>query len=143
MKIRRHGSATWRGAANDGVGTISTESGALREHPYGCEERIQGRRGTNPEELIAAAHAGCFTMALAMILGEAGLVAERMDTSAEATMERAGDGWTITAMHLTLRARVDGVDAAEFAKFADEAKASCQVSRALRADVTLDVTLLP
>jgi osmotically inducible protein OsmC len=143
MKITRRGSAVWRGGLKDGVGAISTESGALKEHPYGFAARFEGQRGTNPEELIAAAHAGCFTMALSMILGEAGLVAERMDTAAEATLEQVEGGWAITSVRLTLRAKVPGTDAATFAKLADKAKAGCAVSRTLRADVSLDAALVP
>jgi osmotically inducible protein OsmC len=143
MKITRRGTAAWRGGLKDGVGSISTESGALKEHPYGFAARFEGKRGTNPEELIAAAHAGCFTMALSNILGEAGLVAERMDTSAAATLEQVDGGWAITSVHLTLRAKVPGTDAAAFALLAEKAKAGCPVSKVLRAQVTLDATLLP
>ena len=143
MKITRRGTATWRGGLKDGVGSISTESGALKEHPYGFAARFEGRRGTNPEELIAAAHAGCFTMALSNILSEAGLLAERMDTSAAATLEQVEGGWAITSVHLTLRAKVPGTDAAAFAALAEKAKAGCPVSKVLRAQVTLDAALLP
>jgi osmotically inducible protein OsmC len=143
MKITRRGTAAWRGGLKDGVGSISTESGALKEHPYGFAARFEGRRGTNPEELIAAAHAGCFTMALSNILGEAGLVAERMDTSAAATLEQVEGGWAITSVQFTLRAKVPGTDAAAFALLAEKAKAGCPVSKVLRAQVTLDAALLP
>jgi osmotically inducible protein OsmC len=142
MRITRRGSALWQGGLKDGSGAISTESGALQQHPYGLAARFQGQRGTNPEELIAAAHAGCFTMSLAMILGEAGLVAERMDTSAEATLEQVAGGWAITTVRLTLRATVPGVDAVTFAKLADMAKSGCPVSKVLRADVSLDAALV-
>src|SRR5712671_4489295 len=98
MKIKRSGSATWQGGLKDGKGTISTESGALKAYPYGFASRFEGQRGTNPEELIAAAHAGCFTMALSLILGEAGLTAEQMDTSAVVTLEQVPDGFAITAV---------------------------------------------
>ncbi|MGA2403424.1 MAG: OsmC family peroxiredoxin, partial [Syntrophobacteraceae bacterium] len=102
MKINRHGSVIWRGGFKDGKGEISTESGALRAYPYGFASRFEGVKGTNPEELIAAAHAGCFTMALSLILGEAKLTAEQMETSAEVTLEQVEGGYAITAVHLTL-----------------------------------------
>lgn len=142
MKITRRGSAAWRGGLKDGIGAISTESGALKEHPYGFAARFGTQRGTNPEELIAAAHAGCFTMALSLILGEAGLTAERMDTSAAVTLEQVDGGYAITSVQLTLRAKVPGTDAATFAKLADKAKAGCPVSKVLRADVSLDAALV-
>lgn len=142
MKITRRGSAAWRGGLKDGVGAISTESGALKEHPYGFAARFEGQRGTNPEELIAAAHAGCFTMALSLILGEAGLTAERMDTSAAVTLEKGDGGFAITSVHLTLKAKVPGTDAATFAKLADKAKANCPVSKVLRTDISLEATLV-
>src|SRR5436305_8747980 len=114
MKIQRTGSATWSGGLRDGIGAISTESGALNAYPYGFASRFEGQRGSNPEELIGAAHAGCFTMALSLILGEAGLTAERMDTAAEVTLEKGADGYAITAVHLTLRAKIPGADRATF-----------------------------
>jgi osmotically inducible protein OsmC len=142
MKIKRKGSAAWQGGLKDGKGTISTESGALKAHPYGFATRFEGQRGTNPEELIAAAHAGCFTMALSLILGEAKLMAAQMDTSAEVTLEQVEGGFAITAVHLTLKARVPGADQATFEKLAAKAKAGCPVSKLLKAEITLDATLL-
>ena len=142
MKITRRGSAAWRGGLKDGVGALSTESGALKEHPYGFAARFEGQRGTNPEELIAAAHAGCFTMALSLILGEAGLTAERMDTSAAVALEKVEGGFAITSIHLAIRATVPGTDAATFAKLADKAKANCPVSKVLRTDISLEATLV-
>src|SRR5438552_16668816 len=100
------GSAKWQGGIKDGKGTISTESGALKDYPYGFASRFEGQRGSNPEELIAAAHASCFTMALSLILGEAKLTADRMDTSAEVTLEQVEGGYAITAVHLTLSGNV-------------------------------------
>jgi len=143
MKIKRVGSAAWTGGLKDGRGTISTESGALNDYPYGFAARFEGQRGSNPEELIGAAHAGCFTMALSLILGEAGLTAERMDTSARVTLEKLEDGFAITAVHLSLKARVPGADPASFAALADKAKAGCPVSKLLKAEITLEATLLP
>src|SRR5580692_6177042 len=142
MKIKRKGSAAWKGGFKDGKGTISTESGALNAYPYGFASRFEGQRGTNPEELIAAAHAGCFTMALSLILGEAKLKAEQMDTSAEVTLEQVEGGWAITAVHLTLKAKVPGADQATFERLAATAKAGCPVSKLLNATITLDAALI-
>jgi osmotically inducible protein OsmC len=142
MKINRNGSAVWRGGIKDGIGAISTESGALKAQPYGFASRFEGRPGTNPEELLAAAHAGCFTMALSLILGEAKLVAEQMDTSARVTLEKVDDGFSITAVHLTLKAKVPGADDAAFQALAAKAKAGCPVSKLFKAAITLEATLL-
>jgi osmotically inducible protein OsmC len=142
MRINRTGSAIWQGGLKDGHGTISTESGALDGHPYGFAMRFEGVRGTNPEELIGAAHAGCFTMALSGILGREGLTAERMDTSARVTLEQKDGGFEITAVHLTLEGRVPGCDAARFQDLAEKAKAGCPVSKLLKAEVTLEARLV-
>jgi lipoyl-dependent peroxiredoxin len=142
MKIKRRGSAAWKGGLKDGKGSITTESGALQAYPYGFAARFEGQRGTNPEELIAAAHAGCFTMALSLILGEAKLVADQMDTSAEVTLEQVEGGFAITAVHLTLKAKVPGADKATFDKLVGQAKAGCPVSKLLKAEISLDATLL-
>ncbi len=142
MKIDRHGSAVWEGGIRDGKGAITTESGALKAYPYGFASRFEGKPGTNPEELIAAAHAGCFTMALSLILGEAKLVAEHMETSAQVTLEQVPGGYAITAVHLTLTAKIPGADQAMFEKLAATAKAGCPVSKLLKADITLDVNLV-
>ena len=142
MTITKTGSAAWQGGLQDGTGTISTESGALKNYPYGFAARFEGRRGSNPEELIAAAHASCFTMALSLILGDAGLTAERMDTSAAVALDKVADGYAITSVHLTLRARIPGADRATFEQLAAKAKAGCPVSKALKAEITLDATLV-
>ena len=142
MKINRHGSAVWEGGIKDGKGTISTESGALKAYPYGFASRFEGKPGTNPEELIAAAHAGCFTMALSLILGEAKLVAEHMETSAQVTLEQVPGGYAITAVHLALTAKIPGADQETFEKLAATAKAGCPVSKLLKADITLDAKLV-
>ena len=142
MKIKRRGSASWKGGLKDGRGSITTESGALQAYPYGFASRFEGQRGTNPEELIAAAHAGCFTMALSLILGEAKLVAEQMDTSAEVTLEQVEGGFSITAVHLTLKAKIPGTNQATFQELAGKAKAGCPVSKLLKAEITLDATLV-
>ncbi|BBK37057.1 osmotically inducible protein OsmC [Allostella sp. ATCC 35155] len=141
MKITKTASAQWMGGLKDGKGSLSTESGALSGHPYGFNTRFEGVKGTNPEELLGAAHAGCFTMALSLILGEAGLTAERMDTTARVTLEKQDSGFAITAVHLTLKAKVPGADAAQFAELADKAKAGCPVSKVLNAAISLDASL--
>jgi osmotically inducible protein OsmC len=142
MKIKRKGSAAWQGGIKDGKGTISTESGALNAYPYGFASRFEGQRGSNPEELIGAAHASCFTMALSLMLGEAKLTAQQMDTSAEVTLEQVEGGFAITAVHLTLKAKIPGADQATFEKLTGMAKADCPVSKLFKADITLDATLL-
>ena len=142
MKIKRKGSAAWQGGIKDGTGLLSTESGALKDYPYGFASRFEGQKGSNPEELLGAAHAGCFTMALSLILGEAKLTAERMDTAAEVTLESVEGGFAITAVHLTLRAKVPGADAATFAELAGKAKAGCPVSKLFDTEITLDAALV-
>ena len=137
-KFNRTASAAWSGGLKDGKGSISTESGALSAYPYGFGARFEDKRGTNPEELLGAAHAGCFTMALSLILGEAGLTATQMDTSARVTLEQVEGGFAITAVHLTLKAKIPGADQAKFAELAGKAKAGCPVSKVLNADITLD-----
>ena len=141
MKIKRHGSALWQGGIKDGKGAISTESGALNAYPYGFASRFEGKPGTNPEELIAAAHAGCFTMAISLILGEAKLTAEEMKTSATVTLEQVEGGYAITAVHLTLKAKIPGADQETFERLAGMAKAGCPVSKLLKAEITLDASL--
>lgn len=142
MKIQKNGSAHWVGGLKDGKGEISTESGALSSHPYGFKTRFEGVRGTNPEELIGAAHAACFTMALSMMLGEAGLTADSLDTKANVTLEQVSDGFSITAIELNLTASVPGTDEAAFTEIANKAKAGCPVSKALAAvPITLNVSL--
>jgi len=140
--MKTSGSAVWRGGLKDGKGAISTKSGALKDYPYGFASRFEGKPGTNPEELIGAAHAGCFTMALSLILSEAKLTAEQMDTTAEVTLDKVGDGYAITSVHLSLKGKVPGASAAKFQELAEKAKAGCPVSKLLNAKITLDVNLL-
>jgi osmotically inducible protein OsmC len=135
------GTAVWHGGFKDGKGAISSKSGALKDYPYGFASRFEGKPGTNPEELIGAAHAGCFTMALSLILGEAGLTADEMKTQADVTLEKQGDGFAITKVHLTLRAKIPGTDNAKFQELAAKAKAGCPVSKLLKAEITLDAAL--
>ena len=136
-----HGSAVWSGGIKDGKGAISTKSGALKDYPYGFASRFEGKPGTNPEELIGAAHAGCFTVALSLILGEAKLTAEKMQTQADVTLEKQGDGFAITSVHLTLNAKIPGADQATFEKLTGMAKAGCPVSKLLNTKITLDAKL--
>ncbi|MCD0422576.1 MAG: OsmC family protein [Rhodopseudomonas sp.] len=136
------GSAKWQGGIKDGKGAISTKSGALSDYPYGFSSRFEGKPGSNPEELIGAAHAACFTMALSLILGEAKLTAEQMETKADVTLEKQGDGFAITAIHLTLTAKIPGADDATFQDCAAKAKAGCPVSKLLNTKITLDAKLV-
>ncbi|WP_028695829.1 OsmC family protein [Pseudomonas cremoricolorata] len=140
--MKKTASAIWEGGIKDGKGRISTESGALKQNPYGFNTRFENTPGTNPEELIGAAHAGCFSMALSLMLGEAKLVPERIDTTAEVTLDKQGDGFAITAIHLTLKAKVPGASDEQFQEIANKAKAGCPVSKVLNADITLDATLV-
>jgi osmotically inducible protein OsmC len=142
MKINRKGSASWSGGLKDGKGSISTESGALNGHPYGFAMRFEGVKGTNPEELIGAAHAGCFTMALSNILGQANLTATKMDTTATVTLEQVSGGFAITAIALKLEAKVPGASQEQFAELAKKAKENCPVSKLMKADITLDARLV-
>ena len=143
MKINREGSAAWSGGIKDGKGAISTQSGALKEYPYGFAARFEGKPGTNPEELIGAAHSGCFTMALSGILGEAGHTGEQLDTKAKVSLEQVEGGFAITAIHLTLTGKVPGLDQAKFAELAAKAKAGCPVSKLFKGtEITMEATLL-
>jgi osmotically inducible protein OsmC len=141
MKIKRTGSATWSGGLKDGRGSISTESGALKEQPYGFAMRFEGVRGSNPEELIAAAHASCFTMALSLILEQAGFKATRMDTNAVVAIEQVEGGFSITSSELTLKAQIPGIDDTKFQSLAAAAKANCPVSKVLKTEISLDAKL--
>lgn len=135
------GSAVWQGALKDGKGTLSTNSGALKDQPYGFASRFEGKPGANPEELIAAAHAGCFNMALSMILGEAGLTPERLETTAAVTLDKSGDGFAVTNIALTLNARIPGASQEQFDELTGKAKDECVVSKLLNTDISLDATL--
>lgn len=136
----RKGSAKWQGGLKDGKATVSTQSGALSEQPYGFNTRFEDKPGTNPEELVGAAHASCFSMALAKMLEEAGIAGVSIDTTSAITLEKDGDGFTVTKAHLMTRIAGDG-DKAEIEKLAQAAKAGCPISKLLNADVTIDVTV--
>ncbi len=133
--------AVWKGGIKDGIGSISTETGVLNEAPYGFKARFENGKGTNPEELIGAAHAGCYSMALSLMLGEAGLTADRIETHAAVTLEKVGAGFEITASHLTVTAKIPGADSAKFLEIANKAKVGCPVSKLLKAQITMDATL--
>ena len=139
--MSKKATAIWEGGVKDGGGTISTETGVLNEAPYGFKSRFENGKGTNPEELIAAAHAGCFSMALSMMLGVAGSPPERIHTEAAVSIEKKGDALEITSSHLTVSARVPGMDAAQFQEIANKAKEGCPVSKVLNAEITMDATL--
>ena len=139
--IKRHAEAVWHGTGKEGHGSLTTQSATLKDTPYSFNGRFGDGKGTNPEELIAAAHAGCFSMALAFQLVAAGHAPESLHTEATLSMEQVEDGWKIAAVRLTLRAKVPGIDDAAFQKVAASAKAGCPVSRVLNADITLDAKL--
>jgi lipoyl-dependent peroxiredoxin len=139
--MKRTASAVWTGNLKQGNGALSTAGGALRDMPYGFSSRFENGAGTNPEELIAAAHAGCFTMATSAALGRAGFTPDRLATEATVTLEQVQGNWTITTIHLKMDARVPGISKEKFAEIAADAKANCPVSRVLKADITLDAEL--
>ena len=139
--MKRQASAVWTGGLKDGRGTVSAPSGVLKETPYSFSTRFEDGRGTNPEELIAAAHAGCFSMALSGQLGAANLVPEKLATTATLTMEKLEAGWTVTAMHLDVSARVPGATPQVFEEQARAAKEGCPISRLLNAKITMQARL--
>lgn len=140
--MKRTGSAHWQGNLNEGKGTVSTPSGALKETPYSFKTRFEAENGTNPEELIAAAHAGCFTMALSLFLGNAGFTPESLDTVAEVSLDQVKSAWAVTAIKLTLKAKISGIDDAKFQELAAFAKANCPISKLLHAPITLEASLV-
>jgi lipoyl-dependent peroxiredoxin len=139
--MNRTASAHWTGTGKDGNGHLTTQSATLDATPYSFNTRFGDGKGTNPEELIAAAHAGCFTMALSFMLAGAGFTPNALDTKATLTMTQGDGGWTITAVHLDLTATVPGIDQAKFEELTANAKANCPVSRVLNAEISLAATL--
>jgi lipoyl-dependent peroxiredoxin len=137
----RKASAVWNGSLKEGKGKISTDSGALSNTQYSFTTRFENGVGTNPEELIAAAHAGCFTMALAAQLGNAGITPDSLETSASVTLDKLDAGWTITKVHLDVTGKIPGNDKAKFETAANNAKAGCPISRLLKAEITMTATL--
>ncbi|HYI97254.1 MAG TPA: OsmC family protein [Bryobacteraceae bacterium] len=141
MKTRRKASAEWRGGLKDGKGTITSDSGVLQATQYSFGTRFEDGKGTNPEELVAAAHAGCFAMALSMILGQAGMTAESIKAQATITLEKVGEGFEVTSSHLDVTAKIPGADPAAFEKAAQAAKAGCPISKLLKAEITMNAGL--
>src|SRR5579863_10356765 len=139
--MQRKASAIWQGGLKDGKGSVSSASGVLSNTPYSFTTRFENTPGTNPEELIAAAHAACFSMALSVQLGTANLTPSSIETSATLTFEKLDSGWTITASHLDVVGRVPGADQATFQKLAENAKAGCPVSKVLKANITMTAKL--
>jgi osmotically inducible protein OsmC len=143
--MKRKAQAVWRGAGTDGTGSITTDSGAMNDQPYSTRTRFEdesGKAGTNPDELLAAAHASCFSMALAYQLSGAGHPPGQVNTEAVLDMKKGDAGWSITGSHLTVSATVPGVTAEQFLEFANKAKEGCPVSRALGVPITLDARLV-
>lgn len=141
MTIHKHGSAHWSGDIKRGRGTVSTESGVLNQQPYGFNTRFEGEKGTNPEELIGAAHAACFSMALSLMLGEAGYTADAIDTTADVSLDKTDGGFAITKVALKSKVTVPGIAPQQFDGIIQKAKAGCPVSQLLKAEITLDYTL--
>jgi lipoyl-dependent peroxiredoxin len=139
--MKRSASALWRGGLKNGNGTVSTESGVLKQSPYSFTTRFGDQPGTNPEELIAAAHAGCFSMALSAELGKVAITPETIHTTANVTMENTEKGWTVTEVHLGVIVKLPNGDAAKFEAAANAAKAGCPISRLLNAKITMDAKL--
>lgn len=139
--MKRKGSAIWSGGLKDGRGTVSTQTGVLDNTPYSFGSRFEEGTGTNPEELVAAAHAGCFSMALSGVLGEAGMTAKSISTAATVTIEKSELGFTVTAVHLDVVANIPGADSEAFMKAAGAAKAGCPISRLLNAPITMAAKL--
>ncbi len=139
--MKRRATAQWRGDLKTGKGSLSTDSGILQETPYSFTTRFEDGKGTNPEELVAAAHAGCFTMALSAELGKANLVAESLRTTATVSLDKDGAGWTITESHLELVGKVPGASSDAFRQAAESAEKNCPISRLLKARITMDAKL--
>lgn len=137
--MRKYGTAHWEGAVNTGTGTVSSESGALKKQRYGFNARFEGGPGTNPEELLAAAHAGCFAMSLANELGKAGFTPTALDTRATVSLSKDGDGFSVTGVHLVVDGAAPGADEETFRKLAQVAEKSCPVSKLFNTEITLDV----
>jgi lipoyl-dependent peroxiredoxin len=139
--MNRKGSAVWKGGLKDGQGTVSTPSGVLKETPYSFRARFEDGSGTNPEELIAAAHAGCFSMALSLFLAEKNLTADEIRTTATVSLEQVGGAFAVTKVHLDLTARIPGAEESAFQEAAQGAKENCPISKLLNAEITLDAKL--
>lgn len=141
MTIKKSGSAHWAGAIKEGKGTVSTESGVLDQTPYGFNTRFEGKPGSNPEELLGAAHAACFSMAFSLMLGNAGFTPDSIDTKATVSLDEKGEGFAVSNVHLTTEASIPGIDQAQFDKLVNDAKEGCPVSQLFDTEITLDATL--
>jgi len=139
--MQRNASAHWSGGLKDGKGTLTSGSGVLKNTPYSFSTRFESQPGTNPEELIAAAHAGCFTMALSAQLGNAGMTAQALDTTATVTLEKLDAGFSVTSVHLQVAAKIPGADSAKFNEATKNAKEGCPISRLLNTKITMDAKL--
>ena len=139
--MKRSASAVWRGGLKDGRGTVSTESGVMAGVPYNFSKRFENEKGTNPEELIAAAHAACFSMALSLFLGDAGMTAESIDTTASVSLDQVGGGFAVTSSHLQTTVKIPNADKAAFQKAVETAKSGCPISKLLNATITMDAKL--
>ncbi len=139
--MKRSANAVWSGGLKDGKGTVSTESGALSGVPYNFRMRFENEKGTNPEELIAAAHAACFSMALSMILGDAGMTAENIATKATVSLDQREGGFAVTSSHLQTTVKIPNADKAAFQKAVEAAKTGCPISKLLNATITMDAKL--
>jgi osmotically inducible protein OsmC len=140
--MKRSGSAVWKGGLKDGKGTVSTDSGVLSAVPYNFSKRFESEKGTNPEELIAAAHAACFSMALSLFLGEAGMTADSIETKATVSLEQVGGGFGVTASHLDTTVKIPNANRAAFEKAVETAKSGCPISKLLNAKITMDAKLV-
>jgi osmotically inducible protein OsmC len=141
MKTSNRATTVWEGSGKQGKGSFNTPSGVLNDATISFRKRFEGEQGTNPEEIIAAAHAGCFSMALAVQLEQAGFTAERLETTAQVTLEKIGEGFAITRSDLTLKGRVPGIERTAFGEIAERAKSGCPVSKLLNATISLDWSL--
>jgi len=139
--MKRTASAVWKGGLKDGQGTVSSESGVLSRTPYNFRQRFESEKGTNPEELVAAAHAACFSMALSLFMANEGLTPESIDTTATVSFENVSGAWTVTSSHLETRVKSSGADPAKFKNAAEGAKAGCPISRLLNTTITMDAKL--
>jgi osmotically inducible protein OsmC len=142
MSMKRSGHAVWRGGLKDGRGTVSTDSGVLSDTPYNFRMRFESEKGTNPEELVAAAHAACFSMALSLFLGQEGMTAESIDTRATVTLDEVGGGFAVTSSHLETTVKIPNADRAKFDKAVETAKSGCPISKLLNARITMEARLV-
>ena len=140
--MKRSGSAVWKGGLKDGKGTVSTDSGVLSSVPYNFSKRFESEKGTNPEELIAAAHAACFSMALSLFLGEAGMTAESIDTKATISLEQKDGGFAVTSSHLQTTVKIPKANKAGFEQAVETAKSGCPISKLLNAKITMEAKLI-